>query len=417
MPFTPRSIAGLTALVAATALMPVASGAQAQAPAAQPAAPKLDLSKPFRTAIAPSQEALAAKDYAAANAAVAAARPLAKNTDERYILDRVALDIAIAQGDKAAQNQAMTAVLASGGAPAREQAIFNASLAADAYNAKDFAAASRYAQAAKAAGSTDPNLDLINAQVLAGQENYPAAIQSFQALIAADKAAGRTPPESYYNRVAQYAYKAGDKAVLNTALADWVRAYPSSKTWHDVVLTSLAAGDFAGDQEAQLDHYRLLRAANALTSADDWRSYVELASYANLNGEVVSVVDAGTAAGTLNAADVQEAYSRAKSKVQADRASLVGEAKAAPAKAQAKPVTAVADALAGYGDYAAAIPLYQAALTKSGVDANLVNTRLGIAQLMEGDRAAAKATFDKVTGSRQALANYWSLWADQRAGA
>ncbi len=411
---THRLLITAAGALAALSLAPAAPALAAQKKAEAPEAPKRDLSKPFLTALGPYQKALEAKDYATASAAVEAARPLANNADERYIVDRVALDIATARNDAAAQTKALTGILASGAAPAKEQAVFNTSLATRAFDAKDYAAAMRYAQAAKAAGATDPNLDLIVAQVQAGQENYPDAIRSFRALIAADEAAGRKAPEGYYSRVAQYAYKVGEPQGLNTALRDWIKAYPSPKTWHDAVLTSLAVGKY--DPGAQLDYLRLLRAADAMTK-DEWRSYAELASYANLNGEVVAVVDAGKAAGTLNPSDVQEFYSRAKAKSAADRASLVNEAKAAPSKTQAQPIAAVADALSGYGDYAAAIPLYQSALSKPDANADEVNTRLGIAQALSGDYAAAKASFAKVRGARQPLAGYWSLWADQRAGA
>ena len=60
----------------------------------------------------------------------------------------------------------------------------------------------------------------------------------------------------------------------------------------------------------------------------------------------------------------------------------------------------IGDAFYGYGEHAKAIALYRAALTKGGVDANLVNTRLAMALLASGDRAGAEAAFKALTGPR-----------------
>ena len=49
------------------------------------------------------------------------------------------------------------------------------------------------------------------------------------------------------------------------------------------------------------------------------------------------------------------------------------------------------------------------------MDANLVNTRLGIALSMAGQRADAEAAFRKVTGVRAPLANLWIAWLAMRA--
>ena len=62
------------------------------------------------------------------------------------------------------------------------------------------------------------------------------------------------------------------------------------------------------------------------------------------------------------------------------------------------------DAYYGYGEYGPAAELYRAALQKGGQDANLVNTRLGAALALAGQRAEAEAAFRAVTGARAELA-------------
>jgi hypothetical protein len=100
---------------------------------------------------------------------------------------------------------------------------------------------------------------------------------------------------------------------------------------------------------------------------------------------------------------------------QGDRASLGGEESRAMSGASGSLALKLADAYAGYRDYPKAITLYRAALQKGGVDANLVNTRLGIALASSGDRAGAEAAFKAVTGPRAELANLWLAWLSRGA--
>ncbi len=76
----------------------------------------------------------------------------------------------------------------------------------------------------------------------------------------------------------------------------------------------------------------------------------------------------------------------------------------------------IGDAFYGYGEHAKAVALYRAALSKGGVDANLVNTRLAMALLASGDRTGAEAAFRALTGTRQNLGAFWLAWM-ARSGA
>ena len=70
-----------------------------------------------------------------------------------------------------------------------------------------------------------------------------------------------------------------------------------------------------------------------------------------------------------------------------------------------------ADAYLGYGEYAKAAALYKTALSKGGVDADLVNTRLGFALGKSGDKAGAEAALKAVSGApRNQLAKYYLVW-------
>ena len=103
-------------------------------------------------------------------------------------------------------------------------------------------------------------------------------------------------------------------------------------------------------------------------------------------------------------------------RVKEDRPTLPAlEKSAMAANATGVSITATADALLSYGMPAKAESLYNAALAKGGVDGQRVVTRIGIAQFDQGKFADAKASFDKVTGIRQPLAQLWSIYAGQKA--
>ena len=377
--------------------------------------PKRDLTKPFVQALAPYQKAMAAKDYAAAKAAIDAARSKASNPDERYVVNRFAFDVANATNDEALQNSSMEAVIASGAAPTKELQIFNGALAVRAYNSQQDADTLRYAAAAKAAGATDPNLDVAIAETYGRQKDYPKAIGAFQSQLDAQKAVGQVPAEEIYRRIARYAQLSGDQAAIDRTQQQLVAAYPTPDNWRLALNNAMVGRSYP--ENVQLDYFRLMKLSGALKEAGDYRSYAELASSQNLNGEVVTAVDLGTGAGVLNAADVSDIYGRAKAKSNEDRSSLQTEFKSASSKASARPVALAGDALFGYGSYDQAIELYKLALTKPGVDADEVNLRLGIAQTNKGDYAGAKESFAKVKGQRQPLATYWTMWLDKRSAA
>lgn len=130
------------------------------------------------------------------------------------------------------------------------------------------------------------------------------------------------------------------------------------------------------------------------------------------------IIDAGLAAGKLNASDVlvTKAQSTAKAQVgpaRTDLAELEGDARAASAKALV--AAAAGDMYLNFDEAAKAEEMYTLALTKPDVDTARVLTRLGIAQVGQGKFAEAKTNFDKVEGARAPIADLWGLYAATQA--
>lgn len=102
-------------------------------------------------------------------------------------------------------------------------------------------------------------------------------------------------------------------------------------------------------------------------------------------------------------------------KIAEDRAALPGLDARARSGGNGQLALRLAEGYFGHGDYAKAAEFYRLAVQKGGIDANLANTRLGIALALAGQRAEAETALKAVTGPRQEIASYWLLWLNKRA--
>jgi hypothetical protein len=70
-----------------------------------------------------------------------------------------------------------------------------------------------------------------------------------------------------------------------------------------------------------------------------------------------------------------------------------------------------------YSEYSRAAAMYQAALSKGGVDAARANMGLALAKFGLSDVEGAKMALAAVTGNRKRLADFWTLWIAQNSAA
>ncbi len=163
-----------------------------------------------------------------------------------------------------------------------------------------------------------------------------------------------------------------------------------------------------------LDLLRLMAASKSLQNAYSYNEYAESALKAGLPGEVKTLIDTGRARGEINATSLVDVYRIATSSIDKDKASLPSSEKSAATAATGRPAANTANAFMGYGEYTKAADLYRVALQKGGIDADEVNTRLGIALARSGDKAGALDAFGKVggTGVRKKIAELWTVWVN-----
>lgn len=425
---------GSTALIAAFLAMgglPLA----ATPVAAQPGPRALTLSREERGALAALQAAASSPDGAAQDAALAAARPLARGADARYAFGHYQLQIGRARGDNAMQANAVDLMVDSGLAQGDELAGLLANQAMRAQLANDLPRTDRLLarivelQPGNARALADYGqftaARLIFASPAAAMTYRTNAVSLFQRALAANQAAGRASPQAWHLRALALAYDGtrpppgGNSMTFAPAAVALARAlvaaYPSPINWRDALLVYR---ELAPDPTLDLDIRRLARAGQALTGERDYFETADAFAQAGLIGEAKAVLDEGLARNMIETARIPPPLAARVSAraVAADRAALPGQRARALAAASGASARGAADALFGHGQYAEAADGYRAALQKGGDDANLVNLRLGAALALAGRGPEAEAALRAVTGPRADLAGFWLAWLARRPG-
>ena len=415
MKFVSTMALGLALAFGATVTLGAQPAMAKEKKAAKPAG--FNLSKPVREAVAAAQTALAANDTTTAATQLATAKAAASTPDENYVIGSISYDLGRKTNNLVQQMEGIDAMLASGRVDAAQQPNFYLAQGQMAYQAKQFAKAETALDQAVRLGVSDPNVFALLVETK-NQNGKPAeAVEALEAGIAKQAATGQAVPNEWYGRGLSIALGAKQKdpatqarlGAASTRIAQsWISAYPTKTNWRDALIIYRDVNRIEPDQE--LDLNRLMRTAGALKGERDYMDYV-MATYLKFPGEAKAVLEEGSAAGYVNlgAGNPKEIYAIVKGKIAADKASL------SKAPSTGKSALANGDAYLGYGDWAAAADLYRMALAKGGVDANVVNTRLGMALARAGQKDAAKQAFSQVTGSRAGLAKYWMIYLDKSA--
>ncbi|WP_106639287.1 hypothetical protein [Allosphingosinicella vermicomposti] len=402
---------GLAILLGGTSAVAVA----AQQQAAQAAAPAKEykLSKEERAGIGPLQEAVNAKNTAAATAALPAAQVSAKGADAQYILGQLMLKLGLDSQNVALQRQAIDVLLATATTPEKDIAILQLNKAALAANAGDAKAAEEAMTRAAQLAPNDPQVIISLAEAKVAAKKPGEAVDLITKAIDLKKAAGQPVLESWYKRALSLALQnkmAPQSIALSKSL---VAAYPNQTNWRDALL--IYRDNTQLDEATQLDVMRLMRAAKALNGERDYYRFAHELRSGGFPAESKAVLDEGIAAKFVDASKspFKELIAANAGQIRGDRDGLAAAETKAKAAADSKLATTTADAYFGYGEYAKAAELYRVALQKGG-DANMLNTRLGAALALGGQKAEAEAALKTVQGSRADLAVFWMAWLANR---
>lgn len=424
------------ALMCGTALTATALEAPAEAQKTRTkrdkGTPKTDFSKEFVAAFEPMKE-LADGDAAAQAQAVAKAEEFASafsTADDKHQGGILLYNLGSATGDQAVQLRGMQFMLDSGKAPEDKLGSYNYTAYQLASAIGDYSAARRHLttmidngytfEATMSDGSNKifvaDDIRLLVAQSYWEENNLQGGLDYLRQQIAERSSDEGAVPELWIARGLTEAYE-GDNAPEAVEFGRLLAVhYPTAKSWGDAIAIQRNMLDY--DNQASLDLLRLAFRTEAMREARNYVDYIEFADARRLPGEVKRVIDAGVAAGQLDANDVTVAEARtiAEGRIAADRADLPAlERDARAASSTAVTASAAGDAFLSYGQVAKAEEMYRIALGKPGVDTQRVLTRLGIAQADQGKIDEAVVTFAKIEGPRKAIADLWTLYARQNA--
>jgi len=391
-----------------------------QAPAATPGQRQFNPTRQERPLLVALETAAGATDVNAQNAALAAAEAGVSSADGRYLLGGLQLRLGSQRSDNALMSRGVENLIGSGVATVDEMPNFLGVQATVASALGDHARAER---ALTELTRLQPNnaQALVNlATIRSRAGNAAGTVEALRRAIALGKAAGQRSDENWHKVAVRTAYDSRDPALRAQSVAiarDWVAEYPTAENWRDALLIYREVSQ--PDAQHSLDIYRLARNAGALNGERDFGVFADLLSSGGYPAEAKAVLDEGVSRRMIQATEepFRNLLAVNSGRIASDRAELAGSQRDALAAATGTPALRTADAFYGHGRYADAIALYRAALQKGGVDANLVNTRLGMALAAAGNRAEAEAAFRAVTGPRAELAQFWLLWLSQRPAA
>ncbi|WP_299327877.1 hypothetical protein [Parasphingopyxis sp.] len=394
--------------VAGTILAVMPSGAPLLA---QNAAVDYDLTRDVRRAAQQAQTAIGQSNFPAASGYLSQASAAARTEGDRYLIATLQLDVANRTFNTAAQVAAINTLLASPLLSAEQGAELYYHRARISFHAQNAEAARTDLQAAIDRGTTNPRVFVAMASLTNERGDHAGAITLVERAFAIHRTAGMRIPVDWYRRAIHFAQEANDTARVVSFGQALVAEHPTQRNWRDVIVQHRSA--YPADPEAALDLWRLQDAAGALTGEFDYRDYAQVAHGRELPAEIERIVQAGRAASILDGRNAEiAALDRGTTRAaQSLRSALPRRAEAAMSAAAGESAMAAADGYMSLGEYAAAAPLYRAAIEKGSVDTELAALRLGIALARSGDGAGAVAALDQVVGPRAGVARLWRAYA------
>ncbi len=395
-----------------------------EAPAAaqkKPKEEKKDYSKDFVKAYTVANDLFTAEpsDVNGAKAAIPGVIAAIGTQDDRMATGQFLVNVGQASSDPSLTRQGLELMLESGRVPAENRAAYLVNAGDLARQAGDMESARRHFIDAHAAGHVKDDLPPIIASTYFDEDRFGEGIGYLRGLIDAQVEAGQTPNPMWIDVAFSSAYRNDMVAEANQLAELAVRHHPTEKNWRNAISLQRNLMDMSDD--TLLDLLRLAKRTDTLEDGRDYADYIDAADARRLPGEVDVILKQAIAAGALTASDpfVVEARQTADARLAADRGELPAlERDALASGASAVTANAAGDVFLSYNESAKAEAIYNAALTKSGVDRDRVLTRLAIAQADQGKYAEADATFAKVGGQRANVAALWRAYiAEKMSGA
>ncbi len=340
---------------------------------------------------------------------------VATTPDDKFIAGQLSLALGQVAFDKSMQRRGLQSMVGSGKLSPADNAKFQFYIGGLSYDMREYPAARTAFQAAIAGGYTEGGVDGLLADAYFN-DNMPN--EGLKVLDDAITKRGAAAPEDWIRKGIVVSYKAKMPAQAIKFSTQLVEGYPTQENW--ALALSVVRDMSTFQNQEQIDLLRLMGRTNSFSEARDYIEYIQAADPRRLPAEALKIVNMGVAAGKLQMSDpfVIDAKAISTARIAEDKASLVAmERDARGANATAATAMAAGDAFLSHDNAVKAEEMYKIALTRPGVDAPRVLTRLGIVQIDQGRFAEARETFAKVTGARVPIAQLWSAFAKSKLAA
>jgi hypothetical protein len=373
-----------------------------------PAPPKL--SKPIMAVVITVQKLQQAGDHAGALAKLAEAAAVPRTEkDDALIMAKLKLFSAQTLKDNAKLEEGLTEAAEAPSITPEEKITFSKFIAGLASNRKDYGKAWTWYEFYLAAKPDDVDVTVQAASVAAALKQPARVYDLLTKAIDLREAKNETGDRSWYEFRAQTAIdnKMDDK--LLPALLGWVKAFPEPKSYNLAIeLVKQRQGNL--DNNVLVDFGRLMSAAGALTTANNYLEYADAALDRGMPNEAEQVLKEAIAKQLLDPTkqNIKEFVAQAAGKNAESKAGLAALEK--DAKTSPRLALVVADTHANLKQYDKAVGFYKGLIGNAMVDQDTVNLRLAFALKAMGDAAGAKAALANVkAGPRAIIAKFMDV--------
>ncbi len=358
------------------------------------------LTRSVNNALAEAQKAANGGDLATAKAAVDKARGVDDRTDyDNYMINEVALAVAVKMNDMAAADAAAEAAVESPALPEDQKpnALRTALILAN--NQKHFDKAIGYAKQLEAMNTTDPVAQTAITQAYYLGKDYPNALNYTQKRIAALEAAGKKPNRETLQIMLDIEVAQKDESGAEKTLEQLVAQFNDPKDWTQMIDVAMSSKGLRDVEVIWLG--RLLFLTGATASPDDASLVGSTASRLTFFGDAEVAQQHGGSG-----------FPDPTARAAADKKTIQAQI-AAGEKQNGQYNAKLAEALYSYGMYPEAEAAAKRAMEKGGAkDSTEAPMVLGQALMAEDKYDDAIAAFNQIQGGGPATARITRLWVD-----
>jgi tetratricopeptide (TPR) repeat protein len=376
------------------------------------AAPSGKPSKGMNKIAVEIQKVAAAKDWPALKAKLAEAEAIPdRNSFDNYFISQYRFNAGLELKDDALAMAGLEGMSDSEFVVADQKIKILRNLLAMSDNAKNYTKARGYAERYLQLVPDDTNVQVYVAEQMQKSKDYAGADIKLMQLIKAGESAGKPADENVYLRMV-IGRETSKSPGFPAALEMLVSQYPTARNWTYMLQNFQNRHDMSG--RSAIDLFRLMNVTGALASFGSVTEASVSALDAGVPGDARTFLNKAQAAGLLadHKADATQLLKSATLAIAADEPA----AKQETAATTVERLASVGQLYLSLGNYAKASDIFTRALAKGVRNKNETLIRNGIAKLMQGDAAGAKASWVGVSGDAKLaeLAKLWTLYADKK---